>query len=65
MKTSLILIAAILGVLAGKIAFVAPAAGSLAERSSVEARCFEALVELDEGYGVTARETRLVCQKAG
>ena len=70
-RIAVILLVAVLGVIAGKIAFVSHASGapawSAAGRgtagSSVPARCFEAMVELDEGYGVTGHETRLVCEK--
>jgi len=71
MRITVILLVAILGVIAGKIAFVSHASGapawSAAEQrigSPVQAPCFEAMVELDEGYGVTGHETRLVCEKA-
>ena len=67
MKTALIFIVAILGVLMGKVAFANHAASAPAwsapARSSAEACCFAMMVELDEGYGVTGRETRLVCAK--
>lgn len=71
MKSCLILIAALLGALAGKIAFANHASTAPAQRAAAaagslnETRCFQAMVELDEGYGVTGRKTRWVCEKAG
>jgi hypothetical protein len=76
-RISLLIIAALTGVLASKIAFVDSTAASAQARSislqlpkaeyqraSAKPTCFEAVVELDEGYGVSGRETRLVCDKA-
>ncbi|HMK88911.1 MAG TPA: hypothetical protein VK446_04660 [Methylocystis sp.] len=68
MQASLMFVLALIGVLACKVAVANHAddamARAVAAHSTSKSACFEAIVELDEGYGVTGRDTRLVCENA-
>ena len=42
----------------------APPAQGVGESDGMQAVCREVLVEIDQGYGVTSREARFVCDEA-